>query len=83
MLYPKEKRVSLHETSFGVEDLSLSFSLLVEMQDMARFFEKHRLTRERLESSASLLLDKLKMLSQQAQSSGKKKNMKDSQLAHV
>lgn len=29
---------------------------------MAQFFEKHRLTRERLESSAALLLDKLKML---------------------
>ncbi len=29
---------------------------------MARFFEKHRLTRERLEASATLLLDKLKAL---------------------
>jgi hypothetical protein len=37
-----------------------------ELAEMAQFFEKHRLTRERLESSAALLLDKLKMLQKTA-----------------
>jgi hypothetical protein len=37
-----------------------------ELAEMALFFEKHRLTRERLEGSAALLLEKLKTLQKKA-----------------
>ena len=52
------------EDDAGMESMNTT-AATKEMQDMARFFEKHRLTRERLESSANLLLDKLKMLKTQ------------------
>ena len=47
-----------------------------EMAEMALFFEKHRLTRERLEGSAGMLLEKLRTLKAKPEASADSKSSK-------
>jgi hypothetical protein len=57
-----EPKVSVRFRLFSVIKHFVCLKKGAELAEMAHFFEKHRLTRERLESSAALLLEKLKKL---------------------